>query len=496
MLCGLLVLALVPRVIGLGADLPVMHHPDEPVNLRVVDAMVAAGDPNPHFFNYPSLVLYLHAAVHLDGPLLGWIPGLGEQPPITQVMGVSYTPTIGSVLLHRAVTVLLGVLTVLVGWLTTRRLTGGVAPAALTAALLALSPTLVQHSRYVTPDVPAALFVALALLASVWLLQSGRWRAYAVAGATVGLAASAKYTAGLAAVPVLLAALLGTRARAGPVHPAAVRLPLAAICALGAFLLTTPYALLDAPAFQGGLRFEQAHYATGHDGMEGGSLAYYLGHLATTESVLTVLAVAGLVAVVRQQRQQCRAAAVVASFPLVYGAVVAAAAVRNDRTILLVLPALAVLAGLAVQPMIRWARQRRAHRSTVAATATLGAALLIASAVSTLPRPGPSTWTEAGRWLDAHVAPGSELLIESYTPWPDPARYRVSTRGRLIDGGPVPPATDYVIASETMYGRYLDTPGRYPEQAAAYRKLFAGLPEVARFDEGSGPAIRVFAVPS
>ncbi|HEX2296982.1 MAG TPA: glycosyltransferase family 39 protein, partial [Pseudonocardiaceae bacterium] len=456
------------------------------------------GDPNPHFFNYPSLVLYLHAALHLDGPLLGWIPGLAEQPPITQVMGVSYAPTAGSVLLHRGVTVLLGVLTVLVGWLTTRRLTGGVAPAAVTAALLALSPTLVQHSRYVTPDVPAGLFVALALLASVWLLHSGRRQAYAAAGVAVGLAASAKYTAVLVAVPVVLAALLAHRGRdAGPVHPAALRLPLAGSCAIGAFLLTTPYALLDAPAFRAGLGFERAHYATGHEGMEGGSLAFYLGHLLTTESVLTLLAVAGLVAMARQQRQQWRAVAVVASFPLVYGAAVAAAPVRNDRTILLVLPALAVLAGLAVPPILRWAaRQRRVYRIPVAVTATLGAALLVASAVSTLPRPGPSTWTEASRWLDAHAAPGSQLLIESYAPWPDPARYRVSARGRLIDGGPVPLATDYVIASETMYGRYLDAPGHYPGPATAYRELFATLPQVAIFDEGPGPVIRVFAGPS
>ena len=45
---GLLLLALVPRMVGLTADLPYMHHPDEPVNLRVIDAMV----PLANMFGY------------------------------------------------------------------------------------------------------------------------------------------------------------------------------------------------------------------------------------------------------------------------------------------------------------------------------------------------------------------------------------------------------------------------------------------------------------
>ncbi|MGH4023690.1 MAG: glycosyltransferase family 39 protein [Pseudonocardiaceae bacterium] len=496
LLCGgVLLLALVVRLLGLSADLPVMHHPDEPVNLRVIDAMVANGDPNPHFFNYPSLFFYLHAALHLDGPVLGWLPGLAELPPITQVMGVSFAPTTGAILVHRGLTVASGVLLVLVGWLTTHRLTGTHLPAAVTAILLALSPTLVENSRLITPDVLAGLLVALALLASVRLLQSGSGAAYVAAGVATGLAASAKYTAVVAAVPVVLAALLGNRPRA-----AVTRLPLAGACALGAFLLTTPYALLDRPAFGAGLRFEQAHYAAGHDGMEGGSLAFYLGHLATEEMVLSALAVAGAIAVARHRGQHWRAATVVASFPLVYGAVVAMQAVRNERTILLVLPGLAVLAGLAVEPIMQWARQRRAVTPatatvlTLATLSTLAATLLMVQAARTVPRPGPSTWTAATRWLDAHAPPGSQLLIESYAPWPDPARYRVLTRARLIDGGPIPDTVDYVIASETMYGRYTDAPATYPETAAAYQQLFRELPEVARFEQGSGPVIRVFEV--
>src|SRR5436305_1276649 len=299
---GLLLVALVLRLVGLTADLPYMHHPDEPVNLRVIDTMVATGDPNPHFFNYPSLFFYLHAAFHLDGPLLGWIPGLAERAPVSTLMGVSYDPTTGAVMVHRSLTVALGILVVLVGWVTARRVTNGVLPAAVTATLLALSPTLITHSRFITPDMPAALLVAVAVLASLRLLQSGSWLAYAVSGVAVGLATSMKYTAVLVAVPVIVAALLRCTDRAG-LRRAAAGLPIAGACAVLGFLATTPYALLDRAAFLKGLQFERQHYATGHAGMDGDAVGFYAGYLATHEGLLVALALVAVVAVTICDRQ-------------------------------------------------------------------------------------------------------------------------------------------------------------------------------------------------
>ena len=282
LLTGLLMLAVAVRLVGLAADLPFMHHPDEPVNLQIIDGMISRSDPNPRFFKYPSLFLYLHAGLHLHGPLLGRIPGLAEHVPITQVMGVSYAPTAGAVLLHRWVTVVLGTGVVLVSALTARRVTTGLLPLTVTGLLLALSPTLITYSRLITPDVPAALLVAVAVYAAVRVQQSGSWWAYAAAGFAVGLAASTKYNAVLVAAPVIVAGLLGTRAALG--------LPLAGATAVVGFLATTPYAVLDHTEFLKGLQFERRHYASGHSGMEGGAVAYYAWHLVTWEGLLVLLA--------------------------------------------------------------------------------------------------------------------------------------------------------------------------------------------------------------
>lgn len=487
---GLLVLALVPRLVGFTADLPYMHHPDEPVNLRVIDAMVANGDANPHFFNYPSLFFYLHAACHLDGPLLGWIPGLAELAPVSALMGVSYAPTTGSVMLHRGLTVALGILVVLIGWVTARRLTTGVLPAVVTAMLLALSPTLITYSRFITPDMPTALLVAVAVLASVCLLRSGSWLAFAVSGLAVGLATSSKYTAVLVAVPVILAALLRCTDRAG-LRRAAAGLPVAGACAVLAFLATTPYALLDRPAFVEGLRFERQHYATGHAGMDGDAAGFYASYLGTHEGLLVALALVAVVAVTVWDRQRWRAAVVLGSFPVIYSAVVAMQAVRNDRTIMLVLPPLAVLAALAIEPLMTTCAHH--HRAVGLAAATAVAVLLV-GAVVRLPYPAPSTWNAAQRWLDERTPSGTTVLIEPYAPWLNPARYKVIPCGRVVDCPP--PRGGYVVASEGMYGRFTEEPKTYPAEAAAYQQLFRQLPQVAIFDDHIGPVIRIFKVPA
>lgn len=449
-----------------------MHHPDEPTNLRVVDRMVVDDDLNPHFFNYPSLFLYLNSAIHLDGPLLGWLPGLGERAPISAttpsgspLTGVGFAPTSGAVVLHRLLTVAFGLGVVVVGWLTARRVATGVVAPAFTAVLLACSPTLVEHSKLVTPDMLAALLVGLGVLCSIWVFQRGSWNSYLVAGAVVGLAAGAKYTAVLVAAPVVVAAIVANRREAW------YRLPVAGLMAVLAFVASTPFAVLDPKAFLAGLEFERQHYASGHDGMEGDTVSFYLDLLVSREAVLLGAVVAGLIAIALTLRDRWRVAAILLAFPVVYGVAVGMQSVRNDRTIMLVLPALAVLAAFVVE--------RIRGRVPIAT----GVAALVA--VTTWPATGPTAWTMAREWLADR--PNTTVLLEAYGPYLDPQRHRIIGRTRLIDGE-VPAEADYIVASEGMYGRYLT--GDYPHEQAAYERLFSEHEELARFT-GDGPTIVV-----
>jgi hypothetical protein len=275
---------------------------------------------------------------------------------------------------------------------------------------------------------PTALLVAVAALASVRLLQSGSWRAYAVSGLAIELATSMKYTAVVVAVPVVLATLLRCPDRARP-HAAdlsmehnhgvaefdvmvvrhqtinhrvelddkrapkihrtrpsvrkAAGLPLAGVCAVLAFLATTPYALLDRPAFLKGLQFERQHYATGHAGMDGNASLFYASYLATHEGLLVAMALVAVAAVTMCDRQRWPVAVVLASFPVGYSALVAMQAVRNDRTIMLVLPPLAVHGTLAIQPLMMTYTHH--HRAVGLAAAGTAIAVLVIGALVRLP---------------------------------------------------------------------------------------------------------------
>lgn len=487
-------------------DLPYVHHPDEPTNLRVVNAMIEDDDRNPHFFHYPSLSLYIHAAVHLEGPFLGWL----DQPegvPGGRVVGTNRTETPGSLRVHRAVSVAFGLAIVALVYATSLRLTRRTGPSLLAALTAATSVTVIANARFVAPDVIAAALCTGVLWAAVGLWRSPTVGRYLLAGAGVGLAASAKYNAVLVATTVVAAAALAPGLRR-ELRGRFVGLVAAGAAAIAAFLLTTPYALLDSNAFLDDLRFEREHYAQGHDGMDGDSLQWYVEYLLTSETVLVLLAAIGLGFALSGGHR--RAAAIVSAFPLAYGMLAAFQEVRNARTILLVLPHLAVLVALGAQGAAQWVRARpRPARVGIAAGAVLLVAVQASQVLGVLVlgpaahiqaqrighvELGTSTWQRARVWIEEHVPEGSSVLIEPYSPWVDVVRYDVEgidSLGSVAD--PDRLSWDYLVASEESYRRAYERPG--DPRAEVYDQLFRETETVATFD-GVGPTIRVLRVPN
>ncbi|MGH2742942.1 MAG: glycosyltransferase family 39 protein, partial [Thermoleophilaceae bacterium] len=87
----------------------------------------------------------------------------------------------------------------------------GVREGLVAAAVLAFAFLPVAYSRVAVTDVGALAGVSLGLLFAVRAWEEGRLRDYALAGAAGGLALAFKYTAGLALVPLAIAALARLR---------------------------------------------------------------------------------------------------------------------------------------------------------------------------------------------------------------------------------------------------------------------------------------------
>jgi len=254
------------RAWTLRLNLPYVDHPDEPNPINYVVGMLRSGDPNPHFFQKPSLYVYLLLAVL--GPHYAWGRANGLYAPLDQMAVTThiYTTIPGFFLWGRVLTATIGALTVVSVGVIARRI-GGWRAGLLAALFVALAPFHMRHSQYVTTDVATAWLVLLAFGASLAVAQRGRWADYLAAGAFVGLAASTKYNAGVAALMPCAAHVLWARKAAIWRAP---RLFAAGVAAVLGFAAGTPYALLSWNEFVGGILGQVKDYSeTAHGDFTG-----------------------------------------------------------------------------------------------------------------------------------------------------------------------------------------------------------------------------------
>ena len=251
------VLRLVPVWFGL----PYLHaRPDEAVAAGVAARMLS-GDLNPHFFHWPSLTFYLFAGVF-------GLAGLVRAEPFTPA---EYF------LIGRTVVACAGTATIVVLFIMARRVAGETT-ALIAAALLAVAMLHVRDSHFAMTDV---LMTLLALSSLTLLLrasdETGTQRAlkwFAAAGFAGGLAASTKYNGAAVAAAMGAAQILvlARDRRVGAVLPSV----LYALLFVVAFVLATPYSVLDFERFKRDVLFDVTHLSEGHGVDLGRGWTYHL----------------------------------------------------------------------------------------------------------------------------------------------------------------------------------------------------------------------------
>ncbi len=349
-------LALLLRCWALGWGLPYVEHPDEPAVLEPAVRMVQEGDANPGKFLYPSLYYYLLAAVvraHAAwGVAQGLYASLADLPAKTYL----YTTAPALYIWGRALTAVLGALTVPLLYLLGRRMFDW-RVGLLAALALGLNTYHVQHSHFITTDVPTGVWVTLVLLGAWGVATTGHWRSYLLAGVATGLAAGTKYNAGVIGLALAMAAALYVGAawrdgaqgrfwRLAATHGA--RLLAAGALAVLVFLLTTPFALLDFAAFRRDMLINAHHYASGSHGdfiggwRLDGYLAFFWREGLTWSTAALLLA--GLPLLGRRAPRQL---ALLSVAVLAGGGLLLTQAVNFNRNTLPLFPPLFVLAAAA-----------------------------------------------------------------------------------------------------------------------------------------------------
>jgi hypothetical protein len=401
------------RFRGLAWGLPYPYHPDEG-SILFHALGFGTGDLNPHWFRWPSLLMYVMFGVYGAFYVVGRIAGaFGAPADLVRSYVTDPTPFW---MMGRVVSAAAGTATVWVTYRIGRRAFGTFAGLA-GALFLAVVYLHVRDSHYATPDVAATFLAALALLFAVRARDRSRASDLVLSGLFAGLAASAKYPAALAgaATVAALAALVSRREISGWI------LPGIAGVALAGFVAGTPYSVLAAGEFlhdvarqftmvsTAGVAQEPTTFAEGLREVFGRTVA----HGVTWP--LAAAAVAGIV--VTAGRGWARW--ITGVYTLAFVVAGALLTVKRSTYLTPALPGIAALAAAGVGA----AADRLLRRSPGAARGAGVAASLAIAAFAVVPSLRfdsalltPDTRTLAREWVEANVQPGAAIAVEGYGP--------------------------------------------------------------------------------
>jgi len=500
-LFGIIFVAAAMRLWGIAYDLPYGFHPDEQYYLNTSQTIFKNGDLNPHFFNYPSLPIYINTAVYIPYYLIGKLTGLFTSPADIQPMqtislGVNKFPDPTVVLMGRLITILFGIGTVILVYHIGKKVTGETAVGLTSAFITAVAPANVTHSRYITPDTFATFWATAAFLAIIYIARQGKTRHYILAGIAVGFAVSSKYNSGLIILPLILAHFF-QYGRQGIKNG---RLYAAILFAGLAFAATTPFAILDHATFIEHLAFESQHYSiTGHEGMEGDTLNWYLRYMWQTAGIIYLFAGMEILHGIGTRNQHLL---LLAAFPATYFAFITQMVVRNERSFLLITPFLYLLVASFIIYLIKksifFPEKNRLFFTAVITGILL--ACLISPAFKTIKMTQrlitPNSRKTAVNWITTNIPPGTNIAIEAYSPYIDPTQYHVTGMLRLIDQSMewyTAQKIQYLIFGEAMFGRFYAAPNRYSTQISRYEALFQQAKLTAIFNDG-GYQVRIYKI--
>ena len=340
-LATILVVAAIARLCGIDFGLPHLNcRPDEGAIVSIAGGLYN-GDLNPHVFNYPAFFMLSIAIVLMMVKASGLVATIASTTAYRIARYLSAAAGIASVLMiHRIGLRLFGRTAALAG-----------------AALLSLAFLHVRDSHFGVTDVPMTFLVLVAFLFVVRLSESGETRDLIAAGVAAGLATSTKYNAALVALPAMLVIFTGRVDAPNAWQERLRRAALFGAMMIAAFLLTSPYTLLDYPRFIRDFTFETRHMAVGHGRDLGRGWSHHIVSTLRYGVGLPVL-VAGVAGFVLLLWRDRRRGLMVALFPVTYYLLLGSGRTVFARYMLPVVPFLCLAAGYAITEAALWLAAR------------------------------------------------------------------------------------------------------------------------------------------
>jgi 4-amino-4-deoxy-L-arabinose transferase-like glycosyltransferase len=476
LLTAIVAAAALARFWGLDFGLPHTEARPDESTLVGVALRIARGDLHPNFFNYPTLFMYVLAALYRAVYAVGLIGGWFES--FDHFLRVWTVDSPGPYLLGRTLSAASGTATVAVLYLLGRRLFGR-ETGIVGAAFLALAFLHVRDSHFGVTDVTMTLMVVCAVFWLVRAFQDGRARDFAIAGLFAGLATSTKYQGVLLVLSMLVVQVLGiTQGRLmSGFRPALQRaalflVPFVLVCVAG-----TPFALADFGRFWRDVRFEMGHMQRGHGPDLGPGWRYHATVLLPSALGWPLVA-AGALGFAASGVWQATEAALVWSFPAFYYAVSGSTHVVFARYMVPLVPFLCLAAALCV----RTANEAIFRRLTGRAR---GVTLLAASALILYPSAArvvafdrllarPDNRVVAAEWLRPRLAEGESVYqtgsrygqLQLGKPRPEWV-FDEGRRAFFVDNDLTYTVPDWIVVQRSPIAYYSQVPAGIEEILAA-----------------------------
>lgn len=445
-LVAILILAAALRLVGLGWGL--RHRPplDERFFVSNAVLMLARGNLDHGFYQYPGLFYYMLA------PVLALVENPQQNPD--------------AFLAARYLVAFIGVATAALAYALGRRLYG-TATGLLAAALLAVSPLEVRVAHEVRPDI---VLEAIVLLGFFAFRRVGEGPAGdLLSGVAIGAATAVKFSGALIAPSYVVARFVaaGSKLR---------RIAVAALVSLVTFAVLSPYTFLRGASSVQGMDDQLSFHFVERAADLGpwGTAAAYAATLAEALGPPALaLALAGLVV----GRGRWREWLPLLVLPLVTLAVFSTATITQDRFLIPTLGVTVLLSGPAVEAL---AERRRLLLWAMAAVIVVVPLLSSIEYVRAISR--PITKDVAADWIESHAAEGRVVTSVNAAIGLDRRRFETLLVGSLN------PRTrlQALQADIVVTGPTSDRTG-----IAGLTRLFVAEPET-RY---SGDRIRIFAVP-
>ncbi len=495
LLLGILLLALVLRLWGIGFGLPYTYHIDEPPYVRTALKLGSGIFANPPFdpTGFANMLFVEYGLLYGIGRVGGLFGSTAEFELLYRS-----NPTI-FFLLSRLTSVFWGSVAVLTVYYLGKSLHSS-RLGLLSALFLAVSFLYVRDSHYGTPDVAMSSLVILAILFAVYFIRTGRPRFAVLSGIAAGFAISTKWIALPILLPLFLAIVFRRKMQSGD-HRRFQLLSMASCVIAGVLIgiiIGSFQIFLDPMPFYSKV---VAEFGTSQSpGFMGiwqvdtlSGWVFYLNTLSMGVGIimlgLTVMGMLGCLFLATSSQRYIWVTFM--SFPLAYYVLMGSTRHYFSRYALPLIPFLAIFAAfMIVAVIVQWLESTKISHSRLIATL-----LVLLSIMSPLLKSirhdillvEEDTRTIAKAWIETHLANNSRIAVD----WPvhapplstqdQPVPYSNRVYDLTIVGGTGladhsldwyrEQGFDYLIASSFIY----NIPLVYPERNAARRAFYEEL---------------------